>query len=203
MNRNSIRYYYQFKEYLNNLSDTTFSSFTTDILSGVIVASNNSFSSLFENVYAIIANRYYEYAIDFVDVPVPQIMESGLEIENFTPTYDIDEWRRQFYSRYCETVERYTVLLGFYASQKANLMNALHSLNKVKFNDTPQDGGDFDSDSHLSSITTSETSSEMMPIINRLDDIAVKFRKLENDWADEFKSLFIQLDKEENVYEEQ
>ena len=74
----------------------------------------------------------------------------------------------------------------------ANLLDKIGSETKAKFNDTPQNGGDFDNDEHLSTITTTTTEQDLVPLINRLDDISRLYKDVLSDWADEFSVLFIE-----------
>lgn len=96
------------------------------------------------------------------------------------------------------TADKYDWLLNAYKTQKANLLNKVQTLasGTSRFNDTPQENGTFDEDEHTSHITqtTGETSSDIKPLIERLDDISSKFQNVLLDWCNEFDKLFIEGD---------
>ena len=94
-------------------------------------------------------------------------------------------------------IEPYSpIALKFFSSAwtlkfRGHLLDKIGSTTKSKFNDTPQNGGDFDNDEHLSTINTTTAEQDVMPLINRLDDISRLYQNVLSDWADEFKHLFI------------
>lgn len=101
------------------------------------------------------------------------------------------------YEIYNETKDRYETLLGYYASEKANLLNKIKSKSVARYNDTPQDGGDWSDDEHTSNITQNESETDMLPLMDRLTSIQNNFRNLVKEWADEFKGLFIPIPEDE------
>lgn len=94
------------------------------------------------------------------------------------------------------TTEKYSVLLGFYASKKADLMNKIQSTSSgsAKFNDTPQNYGEFSDDDHMTNITKTEGSSSTDgdTLMERLNEIQNKYRKILQDWSNEFEKIFVE-----------
>ena len=83
--------------------------------------------------------------------------------------------------------ERYALILKTYADNKADLLNKVESL--TRFNDTPQDTGEFSDDEHTTHITS--TKNDFDTLMGRIDEIDRKYRNVLADWTREFESLFI------------
>lgn len=126
------------------------------------------------------------------------------------------------------TYQKYTTILDSYDTQRSHLLDKLqriidqdttntgtsdHDLggsDTRRDNDTPQDSGDFDTDTHTSFITAGETSGhdnrtddlagtldsteswDEASIIEKLDKIQRLYQKTMLNWLDEFKGLFIE-----------
>lgn len=149
---------------------------------------DNLDTTYFPLVWQILMARHWKDYIAKVGYFFPETLEDDFEADF---TSGEEDWLTFFIQKYYETSERYLTLLGFYSTYKDNLMGQISSTNKVKFNDTPQNGGDFDNDGHLTNITTTEMSSDMLPLINRLDEIQKLYRNTIKEWADEFEGLFM------------
>ena len=94
-----------------------------------------------------------------------------------------------------ETYDYYHEVLGAYAAQKAHLLDRVGASSGVttKYNDTPQEGGDYSSDPYLSSITHVEgtTAEDRDTPMARLHEIETLYRDVLDDWARRFDQLFI------------
>lgn len=70
----------------------------------------------------------------------------------------------------------------------------------TRFNDTPQNDGNFNDDSHATNV--SESSSESLvdtgSLVSRLDEMFKNFRSILLEWSNEFNRIFI---KEAQLYE--
>lgn len=144
----------------------------------------------FQNVYRLLLNRHWADYTLYRDYYFEDTVDPSFT-PDFTHEDYPDSWFREFYEVYLSTYEKYIALLDFYASQKAHLLDKIGSISKNKYNDTPQNGGDFDNDNHLSTINTTTVEQDVSPLINRLDDISKLYQNVLSDWADEFKHLFI------------
>ena len=98
------------------------------------------------------------------------------------------------------TLPRYIPLLqqNEYASTDPIAPVSSVSKNKTRFNDTPQDGGDFNNDSHATNVSESEneTSVDSASLMERLDQLFKNFRSIILEWSNEFNQLFF---KEEQI----
>lgn len=73
-----------------------------------------------------------------------------------------------------------------------------HSNGITRFNDTPQDSGDFSDDEHTSNISQTESnqSVDVGSIMSRLDELFKNFRSILLEWSNEFNRVFL---KEEQL----
>lgn len=94
------------------------------------------------------------------------------------------------------TYPKYSQLMKYYGDLEDNLMKQIGSTTKAtgRFNDTPQNGGDFSDDEHTSNITISESEVGVdgdTPI-ERLTEIKGKLVSIMYDWSNEFDKIFIE-----------
>lgn len=183
---NKIRFYYTLKDACDSDNIDNINSFVANVQAYAVGYSQPIYPSGFGPVWTILLNRHYSDYIAYKDYYFEETLA-----DNFQPTFDTGEFYRQFYQIYLSTYERYNAILGFYNAKKAQLLDKIGSETKAKFNDTPQNGGDFDNDEHLSTITTTTTEQDLVPLINRLDDVSRLYKDVLSDWADEFAVLFI------------
>ena len=107
-----------------------------------------------------------------------------------------------FYNKLCYvaimTSPKYLEMIKYYDDLKNELLSPVsnETENISRFNDTPQNGGDFADDSYTTNITqgTSKTKMDLDTPINRLEEINRKYRNLILDWSNEFNDLFIEED---------
>ena len=71
---------------------------------------------------------------------------------------------------------------------------------RTRYNDTPQNEGDFNDESHASNVSDSENQSESVvdtgSIVSRLDELFKNWRSIILEWSNEFNRLFF---KEEQL----
>lgn len=94
------------------------------------------------------------------------------------------------------TYPKYAELMKYYKSLEGQLMKQIGSstVSVGRFNDTPQNGGDFADDEHTSNITRSEVEVGVdgdTPI-ERLSEIKAKLSSILYDWSNEFDKIFIE-----------
>lgn len=93
------------------------------------------------------------------------------------------------------TQERYIALLDSFAANKSNPIGKISSTShgKTKFNDTPQNAGNFENEEYTSNVTIANatTESDVGTIMSRLDELYRNWRNVLKDWTDEFAGLFI------------
>ena len=164
---------------------------TTDEIPEKYVDKNNY------DLLNLIVERYWdEYALESEEEYVTGAALSGYP--------DIQEKVRKFVAKLFNiirfTYPKYSTLLKAYEDQSASLTAKLQKTFDgdvtTRNNDTPQDGGDFDDDSHTSFLShgvvdnTEEWDNESM--IERLEKIKNLYAKVMEQWLDEFKDLFVE-----------
>ena len=90
-----------------------------------------------------------------------------------------------------DSTERYTTLIANLTAIRADLLKQLGSENLVLFNDTPQNGGDFVTDNHVTNATKTTSKADVATPIARLKEVEEKLRNYYTDWADEFNRFVI------------
>lgn len=84
----------------------------------------------------------------------------------------------------------YKTLVSYYEDEKEILLNKISSSSIVRFNDTPQDEGDFANDEHTTSINQTEALTDLNSPIMRLKEIQDHYKRVVEDWLNEFKIFF-------------
>ena len=88
-------------------------------------------------------------------------------------------------------MEKYSMLIQNLSNNKAKLLDDVKSSSIARFNDTPQNSGDFSDDNHTSNITTTTNSSNVGTMMQRLNEIEDNIKQLYIDWSDEFRKFII------------
>lgn len=108
--------------------------------------------------------------------------------------------QKQFIAKLLSILEmtspRYLTILQAYEDSKEELLSPV----KVKvsgitrFNDTPQDEGDFANDAHTSNLTEDErtTENDLDSKMGRIREIEGNFNNVILNWSREFESLFVE-----------
>lgn len=116
--------------------------------------------------------------------------EVDLFSENIYPYAKNKDLAIRFLSIFINTKERYKTIRNIYTSNINNLMAKVESTSKIKFNDTPQNAGEFDGDNHNTHVTTTTNNSDIDSPIKRIDEISVKLRNIMLEWSNEFIGMF-------------
>ena len=94
------------------------------------------------------------------------------------------------------TAPRYLSLLDSYSAAEEHLLDpvGIKSTGITRFNDTPQDEGDFANDEHTTNLTQFDNSTEndLDTKMGRIKEINDNYRNILLDWSNEFHSLFIE-----------
>lgn len=100
-----------------------------------------------------------------------------------------------FYTIWKQTHIYYEKVISIFEQKENDLLNQIESSaeNEVKFNDTPQNGGDFTTDDHLTNISKTKTTSKVdgATAMERIDEIRRRYTDLYGDWVNRFDRLFI------------
>ena len=83
------------------------------------------------------------------------------------------------------------MLIQNFENNKAKLLDDVKSSSVARFNDTPQNSGDFSDDQHTSNTTTTTSSSNVGTMMQRLNEIEDNIKQLYIDWSDEFRKFII------------
>ena len=87
--------------------------------------------------------------------------------------------------------EKYSLLIQNLENNKTKLLDDVKSASISRFNDTPQNSGDFSDDNHTSTVTKTENSSNVGTMMARLNEIEDNIKQLYLDWSDEFRKFII------------
>lgn len=155
----------------------------------VLEDSSNDKVTLFNQLMRIIFDRFYECSVYkklisiFVDESQVTITASQLKYI----------WN-QFVGMFNLTAPRYIPLLKSYKANEENPIAQVESTTTGlnRFNDTPQNEGDFANDEHTTNITQNEVkvTADSGSVVERLDALYKNWRSILRDWSNEFRCLF-------------
>ena len=125
--------------------------------------------------------RFYQEAIIYADLD-----ENEDFVEKFcrTKAGNIMSWWQS-------SSEKYSLLIQNLTANKTKLLDDVKSASISRFNDTPQNSGDFSDDQHASTVTKTENSSNVGTMMARLNEIEDNIKQLYMDWSDEFRKFII------------
>lgn len=137
-----------------------------------------------DKVLNLIFNRFkFSYCVS--------IIESASEEEKI---FEAKKFLNNFLNILDMTSPYYLTLLNAYKSKENNLLDGLttEANSLARFNDTPQNEGDFASDSHTTSINEVEatTTSDNKDVIEKLKSLKDSYKNLLLERSSEFERLF-------------
>ena len=112
--------------------------------------------------------RFYQEAIIYADLDKNEDF-----VEKFCRTK-----AGQIMSWWQSSTEKYSLLIQNLTNNKNKLLDDVKSSSVARFNDTPQNSGDFSDDQHTSNITTTENSSNVGTMMQRLNEIEDNIKQL-------------------------
>lgn len=214
MKKYEVRYAYTFNEVISNmLSYLSYGSFPKasnkvvtrtafNVLCGVTFPDSTAMPTTYvdskhTDLLNLLVERYWdEYVFES-----PEEYVYGASLTGYP---DIQEKTRRLVAKLCNilqfTYPKYKALLDVYTNASLDLTAKLEKTSNgsatTRNNDTPQDSGDFDDDSHTSFIsqgTADNTESwDNESLIERLDKINKLYLKTMGAWLNEFQVLFIE-----------
>ena len=125
--------------------------------------------------------RFYQEAIIYADLDKNEDF-----VEKFCRTKV-----GQIMSWWISSIEKYSLLIQNLEANKNKLLDDVKSASVSRFNDTPQNSGDFSDDQHTSTVTKTENSSNVGTMMQRLNEIEDNIKQLYIDWSDEFRKFII------------
>lgn len=148
--------------------------------------------NLWKEIYA----RFYEEPIFKLDYPLYLPTPSLDDIQEDALDF-FQKWFLRVVSIISRTEPYYKTLLDAYASAQTHLMDDITatSKNTIKYNETPQNydnSGTYEGDDHLTNFTKTEgeNTSPLTSKIMRLKEIQDHYKKVMDDWVNEFHCLF-------------
>ena len=153
------------------IGNRSLSSFLNSCLSKVNFAASPAFSETVETLTCFsnyIWPRFYQEAIIYTDSD-----ESEDFVEKFCRTKV-----GQLFAWWQSSTEKYSLLIQNLEANKAKLLDDVKSSSIARFNDTPQNSGDFSDDKHTSNITKTESSSNVGTMMQRLNEIEDNIKQL-------------------------
>ena len=112
--------------------------------------------------------RFYQEVIVYVDSDED---EDFLEKFCRTKVGQIMAWWQS-------SSEKYSMLIQNFENNKAKLLDDVKSSSVARFNDTPQNSGDFSDDNHTSTVNKTENSSNVGTMMQRLNEIEDNIKQL-------------------------
>lgn len=132
------------------------------------------------NVKNLVAKRWQYNWIYYVDNDTEEARNKAY-----------NKWTTKFNAIMDATYNRYSTIIGLYDQYVDDtLMDDLTSDSVTKFNDTPQDSGNFSNDPHTSTVTSTKNTVQSQSKIDKLEDIYEKLHNLYWEWSNEFVGLF-------------
>lgn len=125
--------------------------------------------------------RFYQEAIIYTDSD-----EKDDLVQKFSKTKV-----GQIMSWWISSTEKYSLLIQNLTANKAKLLDDVKSSSIARFNDTPQNSGDFSDDQHTSTVNKTENSSNVGTMMQRLNEIEDNIKQLYIDWSNEFRKFII------------
>ena len=155
----------------------------------VIEDSSTSKLNILYQLMRFIFARFYECSVYKELIGIYED-ESQIVISNANKKYI---WS-QFVGMFNLTAPRYIPLLESYkANESSPIAKIKSSTTGVnRFNDTPQDEGDFANDEHTTNISQNnvEVETDSGSVASRLDELYKNWRSILRDWTNEFRCLF-------------
>ena len=187
------RYFWTFKEVLDpTLSKAEYLLSNSDVLA--IVATMTGYTTPLISMGAW-ANANYSKLVDLV---IKRFWDHYCfyTLEN---TFSIEK-QKNFIAKMLMILEmtspRYLKLLEVYETAKNQLLDPVNIVSNglTRFNDTPQDEGDFANDEHTTNLTEDSrtTSNDLDTKMGRLSEIEKNYRNILLDWSNEFESIFLE-----------
>ena len=125
--------------------------------------------------------RFYNEVVVYTDLD---------ESEDFTEKFAKTKVG-QIFAWWISSTEKYSLLIQNLEANKTKLLDDVKSSSISRFNDTPQNSGDFSDDQHTSNITTTTSSSNVGTMMARLNEIEDNIKQLYIDWSNEFRKFII------------
>lgn len=89
------------------------------------------------------------------------------------------------------STEKYTLLLRNFEAHKTELLDDIKTTRVSRFNDTPQDNGTFEDNTHNTNVTKEESSVQPGTMLEKLNEVEDNIKQLYELWSNEFRRFII------------
>lgn len=127
--------------------------------------------------------KYWDKSVFILDNPIPD----GESL----PKESGRDFMAQVWQVIYNTKDRYEQLLQYYDSKKGLLMDKITSGTITKFNDTPQNEGEYIRKEYNTNITTTDSSTDVGTAMQRLSEIEKLYSDVYEQWVKEIGSYVI------------
>lgn len=86
---------------------------------------------------------------------------------------------------------KYSLLINNLENNKTKLLNQIKSSSVNRFNDVPQNQGEYEDNAHNTNVTTVESNTDGATLLARLNEIEDNMKRLYEDWSNEFRQFII------------
>ena len=86
---------------------------------------------------------------------------------------------------------KFSLLIANQEANKDKLLGQIKSSSVSRFNDTPQNQGEFEDNSHNTNVTKTENATDGTTLLARLNEIENNLKRLYEDWSNEFRKFII------------
>lgn len=86
---------------------------------------------------------------------------------------------------------KFSLLIDNQEANRDKLLGQIKSSSVNRFNDTPQNQGQFEDDSHNTNVTKTENATDGTTLLARLNEIENNLKRLYEDWSNEFRKFII------------
>ena len=168
------------------------SSRMTDFISSVMrscgwIAPNAAWINSFSNYIDIcwqehIWPKFYDKAICYTDDDEIADDDSEKVFSNFIGP--IIAWMTS-------SDTKFSLLISNQEANKTKLLDQIKSSSVNRFNDTPQNQGQFEDNEHNTNVTKTENATDGATLLARLNEIEDNLKRLYENWSNEFRKFII------------
>lgn len=144
---------------------------------------NDSFSNYIDICWQnYIWPKFYDKAICYTDDDTIADNDSAKVFANFMGP--IIAWMSS-------SDKKFSLLIANQEANRDKLLGQIKSSSVSRFNDTPQNQGQFEDNSHNTNVTKTENATDGTTLLARLNEIENNLKRLYEDWSNEFRKFII------------
>lgn len=97
----------------------------------------------------------------------------------------------KIYSWIISSTDKYSQIIENFENNKAKLLDEIKTSSVDRFNDTPQNDGTYDDDTHNTNVTKHESTTLGGTMMARLKEIESNIEEYYKEWSDEFRRFIL------------